>query len=577
MLDVVGIALDADLIMAWRMRLERALLHLGWPTPQSAVRNHEGGVSLALVAPLDQLFLATEINEWALCASLYQRDPERWHQLQSLLVNAAIENAPEGEPPAADNLPVLEEQAAFERFLRLQRIESRPALRSLLIAASARQLAFTTDDAIVTLGSGEGARSFPLERLPAENEVPWQEVFNVPTVLVTGSNGKTTTVRLLAALARAQGLRVAYNCTDGVFLDDEQLAQGDYSGPEGTRRVIREPRAQFAVLETARGGILRRGIAVSQADAALVTNVSADHFGEYGIYDIAGLAAVKLAVAGVVSRNGHLLLNAEDAELCAQAPALERRFSRPFNFGWFSAGAARAPRELLPSASFRCEVEDGRLKLHREGAVHDLGPVATMPLTVEGIARYNLANIAGAALAAASVGISPETMRVVLMRFGTDSLDNPGRLMRFEARGVTVLVDYAHNPDGLRGFLAVAEHLKGPGRLGLLLGHAGNRTDQDIRELARVAAEFRPDFVVVKENEAYLRGRQPGEIPEILATELKRLGVRENLIAAADNEIDAARRVLAWAKAGDVLALPVHSLEARNAVIELLSASSANR
>jgi UDP-N-acetylmuramyl tripeptide synthase len=119
--------------------------------------------------------------------------------------------------------------------------------------------------------------------------------------------------------------------------------------------------------------------------------------------------------------------------------------------------------------------------------------------------------------------------------------------------------------------------LKGPGRLGLLLGHAGNRTDQDIRELARVAVEFRPDFVVVKENEAYLRGRPPGEIPEILAAELKRLGVRGNLIAAADNELDAARRALAWAKAGDVLALPVHSLEARNAVIKLLSASSANR
>jgi cyanophycin synthetase len=568
-LDVVGIEVDPELIAHWRARLERALLHLGWDTPHCAVRNHEGGVSLALVAPLDQLFLATELNEWALCATLYHQDPQRWHDLQSALVTAFLENAPEGEPPAADHLPVLEEQAAFQRFARLQRIESRPALRSLLKAATSRGIAFTADDAIVTLGSGGGARSFPLDQLPLEPNIPWREISNVPTVLVTGSNGKTTTVRLLAAFARAQGLRVAYNCTDGVFLDDEQLAEGDYSGPEGTRRVIREPRAQFAVLETARGGILRRGIAVSRADAAVVTNVSSDHFGEYGIYDLAGLAAVKLSIAGVVSRRGVLALNAEDAELRDQASGLEHRFGRPFNIGWFSAGKAEAPQGL--QADLRCEVEGGRLQLHREGSVHDFGSIAAMPLAADGVARYNVANIAGATLAAASVGISPDVIRGVLSRFGAGRLDNPGRLMRFDARGVTVFVDYAHNPEGLRGFLAVAAHLRGAGRLGVLLGHAGNRTDGDIRELARVAMEFGPDLVVVKENEAYLRGRQPGEIPEILKSELRHLGLAEGAIAQADSEIDAARRALAWAATGDVLALPVHSLKARNAVIELLS------
>ena len=123
---------------------------------------------------------------------------------------------------------------------------------------------------------------------------------DIPTALVTGSNGKTTTVRLLAACARSHGWHAGYNCTDGVFLDDEALASGDYSGPAGARMVMREPRTQAAILETARGGILRRGIAVSRANTAIVTNVSSDHFGEYGIDDLAGLAQVKLAVAAVV-------------------------------------------------------------------------------------------------------------------------------------------------------------------------------------------------------------------------------------------------------------------------------------
>ncbi len=148
-------------------------------------------------------------------------------------------------------------------------------------------------------------------------------------------------------------------------------------------------------------------------------------------------------------------------------------------------------------------------------------------------------------------------------------------MMRFDARGVKVLIDYAHNPDGLRNFLKVANHLRGgSGRLGLLLGHAGNRKDADIEALARVAAEFRPDLVVVKENEAQLRGRAPGEIPRIIRAELKRMGLPESALPVANSEIEAARRALDWARPGDVLALPVHSSSARAALVALLEKRS---
>jgi cyanophycin synthetase len=201
-----------------------------------------------------------------------------------------------------------------------------------------------------------------------------------------------------------------------------------------------------------------------------------------------------------------------------------------------------------------------------------LGAARDMPLSLGGVAAYNVANMAGAALAAAALGIPAATIAAVLALFGTQLSDNPGRMMRFEKAGVQVLIDYAHNPDGLRGFLQVAEHLRGGrGRLGLLLGHAGNRTDADIRELAQAASAFHPDLIVIKENESQLRGRAPGEVPAILRAELARLGVTDAALALAASEVAAARLALQWAVPGDVLALPLHSLAARNTVIDLLT------
>lgn len=572
MLDTLGVAVDDALIAAWRERIDRAAARLGWLNASSVARRHQGGVSLALSAPIDQLFLATEVNEWSYCATLRAGEPKRWSQLESALVNEAEANAtPQNSP--LPHPPVLDEAAAMKRFVALQALESRPQLQALLGAAALRHVPYCLDDAALTLGAGVGGRSFSLSDLPRAADAPWAEIHSVPTAIVTGSNGKTTTVRLIAACARRHGWPSGYNCTDGVFLDGEALVLGDYSGPDGARRVLREPRVAAAVLETARGGILRRGIAVSQVDVGLVTNVSADHFGEYGIYDLPGLAAVKLAIAGVVKRGGLLVLNAEDPELRAATDALAARFGKNLTLGWFSGIANSATLQGFRAQGYsNCGVRDGRLWLHFDGQEHDLGAVGELPLSLGGVAAYNVANMAGAALAAAALGIPPATIAAVLAVFGTKLTDNPGRMMRFEKAGVQVLIDYAHNPDGLRGFLHVAEHLRGgQGRLGLLLGHAGNRTDADIRELAQAAASFHPDLIVLKENESQLRGRAPGEVPAILRAELSRLGVDAAAMPMAASEVAAARHALQWAAPGDVLALPLHSLGARNAVIELLS------
>jgi len=543
---------------------------LGWHERGLSDRPHASGVSLALAAPCDQLFTATEVNEWALCATLASGNALLTREFEAALLAEILEDAAD---PALVIPPVLDESAALARFATLAAREAQPRLMALLAAAGERGLPQVLDETLLTLGAGDGGRDFPLQGLSEIAAVPWSELHDVPTAIVTGSNGKTTTVRLLAACAREHGWPSAFCCTDGVFFDGQLAVGGDYSGPEGARRVIRERRAQAAVIETARGGILRRGLAISRARVAVVTNVSADHFGEYGIDDLAGLADVKLTVGGVVGAEGLLVLNADDAQLIAKAPALAQRFGRAPPLAWFALDADDPTlRAHRVGGGSTCGVREGRLLLHHAGRDADLGAVADLPLTVGGSAAYNTANLAGAALAGAGLGIPAAVMARVFGRFGVKFTDNLGRMMRFERDGVRILVDYAHNPDGMRGLLTVAQHLRtGGGRLGTLLGQAGNRRDSEVEALARVVAQFRPDLIVVKEDEAHLRGRDPGEVPRLIHAALRRAGLPESALPMRKSELEAVHCALEWARPGDVLALPVHSAAARAAVLELLA------
>jgi UDP-N-acetylmuramyl tripeptide synthase len=591
-LETLGVGADDALLAGWSARVMRARSSLGWPdrtakssSPRAiersrsiAIRRHATGTALALRAPLDQLFTATEVNEWAFCAALVEADAARWKSLEANLVAAAHKaaaDAAEGlEPGARAPIavafaaapPVLDERAAFARFATLSTIEAAPSLRELVAAADARGLVHLLDDDHLTLGSGAGGRTWALDALPALAEVPWASLGAVPAAIVTGSNGKTTTVRLLAACARAHGWRDGFNCTDGVFIAGEQIRDGDYSGPAGTRAVVRDPRVEAAILETARGGILRRGLAAQRANVAVVTNISPDHFGEYGIHDLAGLADVKLVVASVVDETGLLVLNADDPILLARTPELD------CPIGFFARDhdhpALRAHRA---SGGATSSVRGGRLIVSRADREEDLGAIADMPLTVGGSADYNISNIAGAALAAVALGIAPTTIAGVLRRFGASPADNPGRLMRYGYRGAQVLLDYAHNPDGLNALLNVAARLPRTGRLAVILGQAGNREDADIRQLSETAARFKPDLVVIKEIESYLRGRALGETPALIREALLRAGVPGAAVEMSPTEIGAVRRLLEWVQPGDVLVMPVHDRKVRAEVIALLA------
>ena len=212
-----------------------------------------------------------------------------------------------------------------------------------------------------------------------------------------------------------------------------------------------------------------------------------------------------------------------------------------------------------------CGVRGGHLLLGDD----DLGAVDGMPLTFGGSAAHNVQNVAAAALAAQGLGLSLSAIRSTLARFGLSPLDNPGRLERWTHRGATVLLDYAHNPDGLAQLLHVARALE-PRRLGLLLGQAGNRDDAAVAALAATAAAARPDRVVVKELPAMLRGRALGEIPALLQRGLQAAGLAGPAFARIDDEEAAALALLAWAQPGDVLVLPVHTASVRRALQDFL-------
>ncbi len=548
LMDRAGAVLEVEfgslpperLIEFWRESLQSLLADLCWSPATPHLLRRPGGASLAFEAPIDLLLNATEINEWA------------WARAVELA------GGPAAEP----------RDTARTRISQLASAERKPRLIALQQAAHAHGVSLYGDDESVTIGMGAGSQTFALDALPEAGAVEWNAVSDVPLALVTGSNGKTTTVRLLAAMLRAKGAHPGWSSTDGVQIAGDRIAEGDYAGPEGARLVLRDRRIDAAVLETARGGILRRGLAVTHADVAVVTNLAADHFGEYGITDLSGLAKTKLVVAKVIDSEGRLVLNADDAVLRPAAQALPRQVP----MAWFGLDAAAVSDAARTSGHESATVSDGRFVLQRGGERLDLLGVDEAPVTLGGTAAHNVANALAAALAAWILGCAPDAIGSVLATFGQRNSDNPGRASLFDVNGVRVLLDYAHNPHGMQALSAIARAQPG-GRRGLVVGQAGNRDEESIRGLARSAWPIGLDHVVVKEMEAYRRGRPIGEIPGILADEFRRLGLPEDAITHAESEVDAVRKALDWARPGDLLVLTVHSNRAE--VLELLAARGA--
>ena len=403
----------------------------------------------------------------------------------------------------------------------------------------------------LALGRSTDRRELAGLRAVALGPLPHLPRPRIPIVAVTGTNGKSTTTRMIAHVLAHAGRQVGMTNSDGIFVRGELVEAGDWTGFGGAARVLSEPSLDVAVLETARGGILLRGIGYAANDVSVVTNVSADHLGLQGIDTLDELAEVKGTIVRITKRDGWAVLNADDPRVWAM-----RERARSGIYAFSLEGRGSAVDETLDGGGRAATLEKGWIVLRRAGTrPRRVVDAAAVPATFAGRSRYNVANALAAAAACDALGLRPAEIARGLASFGRDREANPGRLNLFERRGILALVDFAHNEAGLVGLMEVARALAGRHRVRLAFGTAGDRTDEILHRLGVVAGSA--DDLVIAEKKHYLRGRDLHEMNELL-----RAGAREGGhagdIPSAPTELAALQRLIANAKRGDVCVVMAH-------------------
>jgi cyanophycin synthetase len=375
---------------------------------------------------------------------------------------------------------------------------------------------------------------------------------HVPVVAVTGTNGKTTTSRLVAHIGRTHGLHVGWSSTDGIYFDGVLVEEGDYSGPSGAGRVLAQDGIQLAVTETARGGILLKGIGVTHNDVSVFTNVSADHLGLNGIDTLDQLAEVKGVVCRITKSGGWAVLNADDPRVYALHNAIR---ASP----WVFSRDPHSPgiRETLSAGGRATTVIDGWLSVLLPGADPDpMIEVTDIPMTLGGLSRFNVENALAAASAALAVGVPRDAVVTGLASFIPDPEHNPGRMNLFARDELTVVVDLAHNEAGLEALLEIMNAVRRPGaRLLLGLGAVGDRQDELLDRLGEMAARD-SDVLVIAHKEKYLRGRSTEELDALFRAAAARVGVGP--VPSYPTELEGLQALVGQAAPGDVVGLMCH-------------------
>ena len=330
----------------------------------------------------------------------------------------------------------------------------------------------------------------------------------IPIISITGTNGKTTVTRLIAHVLRGSGLTVGYTTTDGTYIQNQQIVQGDNTGPVSAQLVLKDPTVQVAVLETARGGIIRAGLGFDHCDIGVVTNIAADHLGLKDVHTLEDLARVKSVVPRSVSRRGYAVLNAEDPLVYKMKELVEG------NCAYFSMDEDhRNITRHAEKGRTSCILENGYVTILKGKWKVRVEKVANIPLTYGGRAEFMIQNVLAATLACFVHGVSLEDLRVGLTTFNAGTALTPGRLNFVEIGDTTVLMDYAHNPAGIRGLANFINKLPNKYRTVVLNG-TGDRRDDDIREYAKIAAD-NFDRIVIRAGH-YLRGRSEDGMFQLL-------------------------------------------------------------
>ncbi len=529
-----------EIIATWKNVVLECHERLGLPVPRIGYRIHEKGQSLFVTAPIDLLYSTIELSEIALSVAL-----------------GTITLSDRAEPDDEDQI---------ERLARLFEEESNPALIRLQRAAEQYQVPFLWDDDFVSLGYGVHSKTWGIDQIPEPETLDWTSYADIPLAFITGTNGKSTTTRLCSQILKGAGRIVGFSSTDGIWAGDVCLDHGDYSGPGGAREVLRNTNVDAAILEVARGGMLRRGLGAEDADAALITNVAEDHLGEYGVNTLQELIEAKFIVARSLKPGGKLVLNADDPGVVAYAASMS--VVTVENIVWFSLDRNNPVIiEQIDNDREVFYVEEKKIWQMKEGRVTAICQVDDIGITLGGAARHNVANALAACALCCQLGVEFQLVQEGLIAFDGNR-DNPGRGNLRKIHGISVMVDFAHNPHGLNAIVDTL--LKMPAeRYLVMLGHAGDRSDEDVRELTHVACRLKPERFVIFELTEYLRGREPGEIPKLIARSVTGNGYSPEKIEFADDPVEGTQKALEWAKPGDFLLLL--ALGDRGGVFEVLN------
>ena len=385
----------------------------------------------------------------------------------------------------------------------------------------------------------------------------------VPVVAVTGTNGKTTTSRMIAHLARADGRLVGWSNTDGIYVDGALVEAGDYSGPSGAGRVLAHPGVELAVTETARGGILLKGIGLTRNDVSVVTNVSADHLGLQGIDTVDQLAEVKAVVPRITRKDGWAVLNADDPRVYAMRAVIK---AQPWVFGRDpdSPAIRETPQRWRPRHDRDRRLGDACCVPARDP--EPLIELVDVPMTLAGLSRFNVENTLAAASAALAVGIPRDVVVEGLRTFLPDAEHNPGRMNFFTVPmlgegEVTVVIDLAHNEAGLEALIEIMNGVRRPGGAAAVgPRRGGGPAGRPDREAGRDRGPGHRRASRSATRSSYLRGRTVEELDALLRAGAERVGVTG--IPAYPTEVACLSALVGQALPGDVVGLMCHAQRA---------------
>ncbi|MEL1244201.1 cyanophycin synthetase [Flavobacterium sp. DGU11] len=366
----------------------------------------------------------------------------------------------------------------------------------------------------------------------------------IPIFAVTGTNGKTTTTRLLAHIVKNNGFKVGFTTSDGIYVQNHMLEKGDTTGPFSAEYILKDPTVEFAVLETARGGILRSGLGYSRCDIGIITNIQEDHLGLNDIHTLDDLSRVKRVVVRSVKKDGWAILNGDDAECIKIGKELD------CNVAYFSMDENSAfIKELAREGRTTAVYEDGFITIKKGEWKIRIEKASHVPLTLGGKAKFMIANVLAASLASYLWGFKTDDISLSLQTFIPGAAQTPGRMNIFNFRKFSVLIDFAHNPAGYRAVEEFLQNVEATQKIGIIAG-VGDRRDEDIRECAEIAARMF-DHIIIRQ-EKHLRGRTDDNINGLIIEGIKQSGkdVSYEIIA---KETDAIKHAIDNAKDGSYI------------------------